>query len=333
MWPLDTVASSELTSPRRAPRRRSARWVLGLGLLALALGIPATVSAQGHSVFSLTVDNDEFAVWRANHRRTDRDYSSGVELSVQHPLRPSASGWRRTLLASLSQRIYTPNITLDEPPADDRPYAAILGVSGGLALERGGQRHDLSGTLAVMGPPALGREMQEFFHKVFPSPAPRGWDYQLPFRFGLGVGYNGARRLVAAQDASSSLGFDVAGLWGGELGTLRGAATFGARVTLGLRPPRPWAARGAPESERVGLRLFLIGGAGAEAVGYDVTISHVAADESIELDRRALVPRGEAGIGAEFGGVSVSFVGTVTGQEFVGQPTPHAYGSLRIAVR
>lgn len=306
----------------------------GLALLGITLLVPSAPaqSQQRHPVWNLAIDNDDFALWRSVQSRSDRDYSSGIELALLHPLQsPPTSRWARTGVFSISHRLYTPDIRSADSTLADRPCAAFLGVRAALQLERPGMWHEFGVGASVTGPPAFGRELQTFFHELTGSPAPEGWDRQVPFRMGLSASYAGARRLIGMR-STSMFGFDVAGLWGAELGSFRSAVTVGTRTTLGLRPPRPWARPGQPD-ETPGTRVYLIGGLALDAVVYDATLRWDDFPDAPKLDNHVLVPRAEAGIGLEFGGVSVSWLGVVTGREFTSQPSPHAYGSFRIAIR
>ncbi len=299
----------------------------------LALLVPGTVTAQQAArVWSLGLDNDDFALWRSVQARTDRDYSSGIELELSQPLASSPnSRWTRTGRFSLAQRLYTPDIKRAEPAPDDRPYAALLTGRVALQLENPRTWHEFGGAVSVTGPPALGRELQSLVHELTGSAAPMGWDGQLPFRIGLAANYAGASLLLSAR-TPSALGFDLAGLWGVDVGMFRSALSLGTRATVGLRPTRPWARNGHQDGQR-GTRMFLIGGLGLDVVAYDATLRHSQFNELRGLDARSMVLRAEAGLGAALGGISFSWTGVVTGREFEGQPGPHAYGSFRIAVR
>ncbi len=306
----------------------------GLVLLCLAALLPRVQlqGQQARAVWNLSLDNDDFALWRSARARSDRDYSSGVEIALLHPLASSpTSRWTRTAVFAISHRLYTPDINGSDSTRIDRPYAAFLGARVGLQFERPGIWHEIGAGASVTGPPALGRELQTFFHELTGSAEPTGWDRQVQFRLGISATYAGAKRLIGLR-SPSMLGLDVAGLWGAELGSFRSAVTVGTRTTLGLRAPRPWARPGQPD-ETHGARVYLIGGLGLDAVVYDATLRWDDFPDAPKLDNHVLVPRAEAGIGLELGGVSVSWLGVVTGREFTGQPSPHAYGSFRIAIR
>ncbi|HEX9892666.1 MAG TPA: lipid A deacylase LpxR family protein [Gemmatimonadales bacterium] len=301
-----------------------------IALLLLMTGA-APLLGQRHSAWSLTVDNDLFAIWRSTSARTDRDYSSGVELSLARPLSPAVR-WTRTLVLTLDHQLFTPDIREPRPVPEDRPFAAVLSAGATLQFEQPDRRHSFGVGLAVTGPPALGDELQELVHDLLNSPVAHGWEQQLPFEVGVSVAYAGDRRLIEAG-SEDGVGVRTAARWGGELGTIRSAATIGLGTVAGWRPPRAWRPPAPEPSERSGLRVFIPLGVGLDIVGQSIVLDGGVIAKSTGLDRETLVPYAEFGLGVEIGAVAVSWTGHVTGREFETQPGAHRYGTFKLSIR
>lgn len=306
--------------------RRSLRAIL-VGSVILC----SPLAAQRQSAWSLSVDNDFFAYWRSEQSRSDRDYSSGIELSLARPL-ASPGRWTRTLVLALTHQLFTPDIRQPRPVPFDRPFAAILSGGAMLDLERPTQRHSVGLTLSVTGAPALGDDLQELIHAVLGSPPPVGWDHQLPFEIGLSAVYRGDRRLFEAAP-NDGLGLRTAAHWGAELGTIRSAATLGLGLVAGWRPPTVWRPLAPDAAERDGIRVFIPLGAGLDVVGQSIVLDGGIMARTTALDRKTLVPYGEFGLGVEIGSVAISWIGHVTGREFATQPGAHSYGTFRVTLR
>jgi hypothetical protein len=307
--------------------------VFGRKILSLALCLlagTAPLSGQRRTSWNLIVDNDLFALWRSPEDRTDRDYSSGVELSMARPL--SGDQWTRTLAFSLDHQIFTPNIEAPRPVPEDRPFAAILTGGVNLIWERPKQRHQLGARLSVTGPPALGKELQQVVHTIIAAPAPTGWEHQLPFAIGVTVAYAGDRPLLEVGGVNG-IGFRTAARWAAEAGTIRSAASVGLGANLGWRPSQVWRSLVPDPPERRGVRVFLPLGVGLDVVGQSFAVDGGFIAKVTGLDRRTLVPHAEVGLGVEFGGLALSWTGHVTGRDFETQPTAHRYGTFSLSVR
>lgn len=137
------------------------------------------------SELQVFIENDMLA-------NTDRYYSNGIKFGVGLPLAlvqaPAANLLRRIapdaangshLGLFLGQNLYTPrDINIATPQPDDRPWAAWLYL-GGVAQRADGQRLDtVEFDLGVIGPAALGRQVQTAWHRLIDADTPRGWSNQ-----------------------------------------------------------------------------------------------------------------------------------------------------------
>jgi lipid A 3-O-deacylase len=122
----------------------------------------------------------------------DRHYTNGIYFSwtseaqaetksfARHLMLPGSGEWRSGFF--LGHAIFTPeNLTAFTPPANDRPYAGWLFGGGRLTRDSGAVLDKVEITLGVVGPAALGSDVQKFWHAAFvPSAAhPNGWHAQL----------------------------------------------------------------------------------------------------------------------------------------------------------
>ena len=132
------------------------------------------------SEFQLFVENDVLS-------RTDRYYTNGIKLGVGIPfdllqlpatelleqLAPVGGGAIHLGLF-LGQNMYTPkSITTSTPQPFDRPWAAWLYLGGVAQRAKDNRLDTVEIDLGLVGPSALGREVQTEWHK------PR-WPLQIP---------------------------------------------------------------------------------------------------------------------------------------------------------
>ena len=142
------------------------------------------------SELQLLIENDLFA-------GTDRHYTSGIKLGFGAPVEilqqilGTPSTWvldrfsydaaRPQFGLFAGQNIYTPRrIGVREAQPFDRPWAAWLYL-GGVAQRADSSRLDtVELDVGVVGPAALGEEVQTEWHELIGSPRPLGWHNQIP---------------------------------------------------------------------------------------------------------------------------------------------------------
>jgi lipid A 3-O-deacylase len=96
----------------------------------------------------------------------------------------------------IGQNIYTPkDITIAAPQPNDRPWAAWAYVGAVAQSVKDDRLHTVEFDLGFVGPPALGKPVQTFWHDhVVNSPEPQGWDNQIRTEPGLMLTYVHKRR-------------------------------------------------------------------------------------------------------------------------------------------
>ena len=165
--------------------RRATLFVLVSAAVALT---PRRASAQPSSL-TLQWENDVLF-------RSDDDYTNGLRVSADFS---KALWWKRWGLGHkncsdetdsstpclrttlmFGQNFYTPHdITVKRVQERERPYAAWLygGFAGRVATEKRLTSVELQ--IGTTGKPALGKQVQTWFHRLVDSPIPKGWRNQV----------------------------------------------------------------------------------------------------------------------------------------------------------
>lgn len=159
----------------------------------------------------------------------------GADLIPPFPL-----GGTLKLSYSLGQNMYTPDdITLRDPPRDDRPYAGWLYFTVGLGSETETQLDRLQLSLGVVGPASLAAETQREIHGVTGSPMPVGWDTQLANEPTLLLSYERQWRSWIGY-ADGGWGWDGTPTMGAAVGNVFTQANMGFTVRFGRHLPADW---------------------------------------------------------------------------------------------
>jgi len=191
--------------------------------------------------FNLYFENDIFD-------QTDRDYTNGVKFSAIYRVNTEVYAWLRPPLVndasknhfvtlSLGQEIYTPDDTsLEIPDPNDRPYAGWLYFGFALHQADAYQADSLELQLGVVGPAALGEEIQNGIHKLTGSHIAQGWDYQLHNELGVVLAYKHRWRYVS-DTLFWGINADAVPFVGGALGNVHTYANGGATMRIGWNIP------------------------------------------------------------------------------------------------
>jgi hypothetical protein len=188
------------------------------------------------SEFQLFIENDVLA-------GTDRYYTNGIKLGFGVPFEALRDFFKTPAKYTLDmfsdaqashnfglfvgQNIYTPrDITVDTPQPYDRPWASWLYL-GGVAQRLKGNRLDTAEIdVGVVGPPALGEQVQSNWHRLINVAQPRGWHNQSPSELGFSVSYLQKRKY-------GNDNFEVVPHAGLTFGTVVTLARAGGTIRLG----------------------------------------------------------------------------------------------------
>ncbi len=322
-------------------------------LLALLPALAPAAPERPDTFISVQLENDFFA------GTGDRYYTHGTQLSLLQATTPpdwlaalaeripfyQAGSQLNLVNYTLGQKIFTPDDTVATARIPgDRPYAGYLYVSAAVLSQIGsndsvdyGNLFEL--TLGVVGPSAMGKEIQTGFHDLIGIDSPRGWDTQLQDEPALGLSYSRFWRLV--QPVSGQLELGISPHVTAAVGNVH---TYGAggiifRVGHNLRrdlsPPniRP----GFP-----GLAYFRAGstpgwyfylGFESRLVARDLFLDGNTFKESHHVDKEPLVGDMQFGFVYLFDDLRIAFSNMLRTAEYRTQQTNTHYGAVNLSWR
>jgi lipid A 3-O-deacylase len=343
-------------------KRRLSPVVLAASLaLPYAILAPADAQSSGPAAAQSSGPTaDPAAIWSLQDENasaslaslTDRYYVNGLHLGYAAPTGEApdfAKQLGQTLWGDgqlrvsfdLTQQIYTPaDASATNPPANDRPYAGILLANFGLTQDTATTRSSLVLGLGVVGPAALGEEVQNGFHDLIGQPHNNGWGTQLHNEPALEVTSSRVWRLDTGQlggyetDALPALAAGIGTVRNYALGgvTLRLGeglhSDYGApRLTPGLtggdafHPTRPFA-------------WYVFAGFDGQAVAQDVTINGNVFQSSRSVKIDPFVGEGQFGVALIAYGARLTYTQVFQTAEFKHQKGGlHEFGSLALSMR
>jgi hypothetical protein len=244
---------------------------------------------------------------------------------------------------SLGQNIYTPiNIHTPTPNPADRPYAAWLYVgalfqsyTGASSAPDGIARlNALEVNFGLVGPAALGEQIQNGVHSLLGIPHALGWSHQIHNEPGLDLSYERKWRFQTA-DARTGLGADLiphAGLCVGNVFTY---ANTGLEARAGWKLPGDFGTdlihpSGDTNSRRPDFSLFLFGAVDGRAVARDLTLQGNTFEDSPSVPMNNFVADFSAGLGFGSRHWQVTYTQATRTREFSGQVKPDNFGSVSL---
>ncbi len=334
---------------------------LGLTLAASAVMVrPASAQPAPPPQEQPLPPADPAAIWTLQEENAavstsslpDRDYTNGIRLGWT-----SADGsapafmerigqalWgdgRQRIALDLTQQIYTPDDTqAADPPLTDRPYAGVLLGTVSLIHDSEAARSVLGLGIGIVGPAALGEQLQDGFHTLIGQRRDAGWDTQLHNEpliqltsertWRLPTGRIGTLETDVLPDLTASVGnLRVYAQAGMTLRLGQGLdSDYGApRIRPGLtgtdvfRPTRPFA-------------WYVFAGADGQAVAYDVTLNGNLWQDSRSVTVTPAVAEFQGGFALLFDDVRLTYTQVLQTQEYEHQKGGlHQFGSLALSVR
>ncbi|GAB5413596.1 MAG: lipid A deacylase LpxR family protein [Congregibacter sp.] len=341
-------------------RRHLAICWAAIGLL---IGGPLQAQEERDWTLNLYLENDLFS-------QTDRDYTSGVRVSLVSPdlnsyvdddtlpdwlqsvnkrlnfFHSRSEGLERNLVASLGQTIFTPqDREAVELVENDRPYAAWLFGRLGYQTRSKDQLDTLEFSLGVVGPAALGKEAQDFIHDLRDFERFNGWDNQLENELGIMFLWEHRQKMTRIYNRNSQFGFDLIGHAGVALGNVSTYVNAGAELRIGWAIPddfgtsslRPGGDNSTPYSNwsrRKTKRDWGMHGflsLDTRLVGQNIFLDGNTFTDSHSVDREPLVADAAIGVSMYYRGFRLSYAQILRSREFREQDETHSYGSLAIS--
>ena len=298
-------------------------------------------------VVSLIVENDSFY-------GNDEQYTNGIALTWV-PTDGPAPSWVVRIAQWLpwfpknaelhhgyvfGQNTYTPSdITVADPPLDDRPYAGWLYGTISLAVESGRQLDQYALTLGVVGPASLAEQGQKLIHGIQGSAEPQGWDTQLDNEPGIVLTYQRSWRGLAARRIAE-LELELTPHLGGALGNVYTYVNAGMTVRLGrslsldygpprIQPSVPGLGFFVPADQ---FAWYLFAGFEGRAVARNIFLDGNTFQDSRSVDKELLVGDLQGGIVLTWRGVRLTYTHVLRSPEFDGQDDSEQFGSVSLSV-
>lgn len=324
-----------------------------LALLAWAIVTPA-IAQEPRDSYSVQWENDRIA-------NTDRHYTNGWRLAWVSGARDSDPEWVKDVLetlypfaslrqgrvgAALGQSIFTPeNTTTSSLVLDDRPYAGWL--YGAISIHAETRRaapaagpdtlDTVELNVGIVGPWALGRQVQNGVHDLIGVGRSNGWGHQLDNE--PGVMLVGERRWRPRPWRHFGLEMDAIPHVGGSVGNVMTFAAGGVTLRLGegldadYGPPliRP-SLSGLPATDTDRrFAWYLFAGGQARGVVRDIFLDGNTFADSHSIDKKRIVGDAQMGFAVIYRAVRLAFTQVFRTREFEGQSQSDRFGAISLS--
>jgi lipid A 3-O-deacylase len=324
-----------------------------LGLVGWPLAITTSAAQAPKNTYSVQWENDRIA-------NTDRHYTNGFRLSWVSGARDSDPMWVKDVLealypfaslrqgrvgAAFGQSIFTPeNTATSGLITDDRPYAGWL--YGAISVHAETNRAPASATdtldtvelnLGVVGPWALGRQVQNGVHDLINVGRSNGWGHQLDNE--PGVMLIGERRWRPAPWKLFGLEAGAIPHIGGSVGNVMTFASAGAILRVGQNlgvdygPPliRPSLSGLAAVEKRSGLAWYVFAGVQGRGVVHDIFLDGNTFSSSHSVEKKRLLGDAQVGLAVIYKGVRLAMAQIFRTREFDGQRQADRFGAISLS--
>jgi len=246
---------------------------------------------------------------------------------------------------ALGQNIYTPaNTAATAPVPNDRPYAAWLYASAAFQVYHPSrvfatgwravaQLDTLEVSAGLVGPGALGRQVQNNFHDVIGVEHASGWANQIHNEPGLAIALERKWRVSTAH-ARDGWGADFIPHVGATAGNVFTFASLGAEVRAGWRLPadfganliRPSGDSNSPRRPAWSALAFVA--ADGRAVARDITLDGNSFRASPHIDKKPFVGDLLGGIALGTQRWQFTYAQALRTKEFKAQVKASVFGSV-----
>jgi hypothetical protein len=224
--------------------------ILSLVPLAALSRFTGAARADDKERFILLEENDSLFF------NSDKHYTQGLRASILGPDLGPESAWngpfdltgsiapvfspdgqageiKRRYALLLGQSIFTPkNILLKPPDPRDRPYAGWLYTGVSLLQEsRHRMLENLELDVGIVGPGAVGKQVQNDFHQFIGIQPARGWSSQIQNEPGLMLSYERLWRVPLIGDGRN--GVDIVPQAGATVGNVFTYGALGGLLRVG----------------------------------------------------------------------------------------------------
>lgn len=319
--------------------------------------------AKDNGFVGFALENDFFA--RASN--SDEHYTNGIQFSYLTSARASVAEPLATLTGipmfgidkkstcashryaiALGQELFTPDDTdTTALVLNDRPYAAWLHLTFALQSV---WKHEASGAalqdqwkldVGIVGPSAMGEQIQNDYHALIGVAASEGWDNQLEDEIGINLTFERSVRSPAfATPSMFGLETDFVPYGVLSVGNVQTHAGLGGIFRLGpdvpedFGPPRIYPGIGGsdvftPISQ---FDWYVFAGVEGRAVAHNIFLDGNSFSNSHSVDKYPFVAEGRLGIVAVVAKTArISYTHIFRSKEFREQPEPDQFGSLTLS--
>jgi lipid A 3-O-deacylase len=334
--------------------------VVTAGIVAAGIGCVGSASAappqDPQGIYTFQVENDAASTFKGT---SDQYYTSGLRLgytsgTIQLPGFLADIGrtvWGdgvQRISIDISQSLFTPRNTQSaQPILGDRPYAGWLHADLGLIHDTDDARSYIGASLGVVGPSALGKEVQNGFHNVIGDTPNLGWrnqikdepavelyaeqTYRIPLYHFNAAGLNGIETDVLPS-ATLGVGTVRDYLQGGfvlRLGQGLDSDFGAARIRPGITGTDAYTATRP-------FAWYVFAGADGQAIARDVFLDGATFrdNQGPHVTKRPLVGEFEGGLAVMAYGVRLTYTQTWQTEEFRRQKAGlFNFGSLALSAK
>lgn len=245
----------------------------------------------------------------------------------------------------LGQNLFTPeDITRSDLILTDRPYAGWLYLGVGFVTE-GGERQkfmeNLEINLGVVGPYALGEQVQSEWHDFINVKEPQGWDNQLENEPGFILFYERKWPLRPTWEKLNKI-IDLTPSAGFALGNVFTYFATGLTLRLGYNIPndygppriRPGLAGSGFFTPQNRFTWYIYAGVEGRVIGRNIFLDGNTYQDSHSVDKKTFVGDLQVGIVVTlFRDFRMGFTNIFRTKEFTGQVEADEFGSINFSYR
>ena len=334
---------------------RVARLIRAALLPAIVLGggagqALAEPAQESRGTYTFQVENDSVSTLKGT---SDQYYTSGLRLGYVSPTgqvpdfvsRFGRSVWGdgvQRISIDISQSIFTPRNTQINPPNPrDRPYAGYLRATAALIQDTDQHRSVFGLTLGVVGPAALGREVQNGFHDLIGDPENKGWGSQLRNEPAFQVMSERTWRFPLYQAAGLEVDTLPAVTLG--VGNVRDYVQLGAtfRIGQGLNSDfgaariQPGLSGTDAYTQTRPFAWYVFAGADGQAIARDLFLDgNTFRSGGPHVSKKSFIGEFQAGLAILYRGLRISYTQTWQTEQFNGQKAGlFNFGSLAVSAK
>ena len=300
--------------------------------------------------------------------KSDKHYTQGFRLSFLSPVL-TPGGWpdhvfsffdniptvfadpqhaQRRVAWMFGQSIFTPkDLRIKPPDPRDRPYAGWLYVGPSLLQETGNQLENLELDVGIVGPAALGRQIQNDWHQFVGIHQAEGWSNQIQNEPGGMLSYERLWRVPVPflnwGSGGVENGVDIVPQAGGTVGNIFDYAEIGAQLRIGhhletdygpvrVRPALSGTDYFNPAHLGDDVGWYFFAGTQGRAVARNLFLDGNSFRQSPHVEHKTLVADLEAGATIFWSDrIRLTLSAERRTREFVGQSRPDLNGTAAVS--